>query len=48
MLVRQIGTQNTLIQPEMQQVSQTLVQALQKISQAGSGPAQPLSAPPQQ
>jgi hypothetical protein len=48
MAVRQIGTQNTIIQPEMQQISQTLVQALQKVSQAGSGPAQPLSAPPQQ
>lgn len=48
MLVRQIGVQNTIIQPEMQQVSQALVQALQKVSQAGSGPAQPLSAPPQQ
>jgi hypothetical protein len=48
MLVRQLGTQNTIIQPEMQGISQQLIQALQKVSQAGSGPAQPLSAPPQQ
>jgi len=48
MLCRQLGVQNTIIQPEMQQCSQVLVQALQKVSQAGSGPAQPLSAPPQQ
>jgi hypothetical protein len=47
MLCRQLGAQNTIIQPEMQQCSQTLVQALQKVSQAGSGPAQPLAAPPQ-
>jgi hypothetical protein len=47
MLVRQLGTQNTIIQPEMQGISQQLIQALQKVSQAGSGPAQPLSAPPQ-
>jgi hypothetical protein len=48
MLARQLGAQNTIIQPEMQQASQIFVQALQKVSQAGSGPAQPLAAPPQQ
>lgn len=47
LLVRQLGVQNTMIQPEMQQISALLVQALQKTSQAMSGPAQPLSAPPQ-
>lgn len=48
MLVRQLGTQNTTIQSEMQQVSSILVQALQKVSQASPGPAQPMQAPPQQ
>lgn len=48
MMVRQIGMQNTIIQPEMQQISQVLIQALQKASQAQSGPAQPIQAPPVQ
>ena len=48
MLVRQLGTQNVIIQPEMQQVSSIFVQSLQKVSQDQSGPAQPMSAPPQQ
>jgi hypothetical protein len=48
MLVRQLGTQNTIIQPEMQQASAIFVQALQKASQAQAGPAQPMQAPPQQ
>jgi hypothetical protein len=47
-LARQLGVQNTVIQPEMQQISAIAVQALQKVSQAASGPAQPMSAPPQQ
>jgi len=47
-LCRQLGSQNTVIQPEMQQVSGVLVQALQKVSQASSGPPQPMTAPPQQ
>jgi hypothetical protein len=47
-LSRQLGMQNTLIQPEMQQISSIAVQALQKVSQAASGPPQPMSAPPQQ
>jgi hypothetical protein len=46
-LARQLGVQNTMIQPEMQQISQLAIQGLQKISQASSGPAQPLAAPPQ-
>ena len=46
-LARQLGVQNTMIQPEMQQLSALAIQALQKISQASSGPAQPLAAPPQ-
>ena len=48
MLVRQLGTQNTIIQSEMQQASALFVQALQKASQATAGPAQPMQAPPQQ
>lgn len=47
-LARQLGTQNVIIQPEMQQISALAVQALQKVSQAMAGPAQPMSAPPQQ
>ena len=42
---RQIGSQNTVIQPEMQQISQIAVQALQKVSQAASGPPQAQPAP---
>jgi hypothetical protein len=47
MLVRQLGMQNTIIQPEMQQASALFVQALQKVSQASAGPPQQLAAPPQ-
>lgn len=46
--LRTIGTQNTVIQPEMQQAASAVIQALQKSSQAAPGPAQPMSAPPQQ
>lgn len=46
-LARQLGVQNVMIQPEMQQISQIAIQALQKTSQAMSGPAQPLATPPQ-
>ena len=48
MAARQLGTQNTVIQPEMQQISSIAIQALQKVSQAVSGPPQPLGPPPQQ
>jgi hypothetical protein len=48
MAARQLGTQNTIIQPEMQQISSIAVQALQKVSQAASGPPQSPAAPPQQ
>ena len=48
MLIRQLGVQNTIIQPELQQCSSVLIQALQKVSQAQSGPAQPMAAPPTQ
>jgi hypothetical protein len=48
MVLRQIGSQNTVIQAEMQQASQAVIQALQKSSQAAPGPPQQLSAPPQQ
>jgi hypothetical protein len=40
MEARKIGSQMTVIQPEMQQISQLWVQALQKISQAAPGPPQ--------
>jgi hypothetical protein len=45
---RQLGSQNVVIQTEMQQISALAVQALQKVSQAAAGPAQPAAAPPQQ
>lgn len=45
--LRTIGTQNTIIQPEMQQAASAVIQALQKSSQAAPGPAQPMQAPPQ-
>ena len=48
MLIRQLGVQNTIIQPELQQASSILTRALQKVSQAQSGPAQPMAAPPTQ
>lgn len=48
MAARQIGLQNTVIQPEMQQISSLFVQALQKASQAAPGPAQPIQSPQQQ
>lgn len=47
-LSRQLGVQNVVIQPEMQQVSSILVQALQKVSQAAPGPPQSMQAPGQQ
>ena len=46
--LRTIGTQNTVIQPEMQQAASAVIQALQKSSQAAPGPASPMQAPPQQ
>jgi hypothetical protein len=48
MALRTIGTQNTVIQPEMQQAASAVIQALQKASQAAPGPAQAPQAPPQQ
>jgi hypothetical protein len=45
MQARQVGNQMTPIQPEMQQISQLLVQALQKISQAAPGPPQQQATP---
>ena len=48
MEARQLGANMTIIQPEMQQISALWVQALQKVSQAASGPAQPMQAAPQQ
>jgi hypothetical protein len=45
---RQLGAQNTVIQPEMQQAAQAFIAALQKSSQAAPGPAQSPAAPPQQ
>ena len=46
--LRQIGAQNAVIQPEMQQAASAVIQALQKASQAAPGPASPMQAPPQQ
>jgi hypothetical protein len=45
--LRTIGSQNTVIQPEMQQAASAVILALQKASQAAPGPAQPMAAPPQ-
>lgn len=45
--LRTIGSQNTVIQPEMQQAASAVIQALQKSSQAAPGAAQPMSAPQQ-
>ena len=45
--LRQIGAQNTVIQPEMQQASSAVIQALQKASQAAPGQPQPMQAPQQ-
>lgn len=45
--LRTIGSQNTVIQPEMQQAASAVIQALQKASQAAPGPASPMQAPPQ-
>lgn len=45
MEARKIGMQSVAVQPEMQQISQLWVQALQKISQAASGPPQQAQAP---
>jgi hypothetical protein len=47
MALRTIGSQNTVIQPEMQQAASAVIQALQKSSQAAPGPASPMSAPQQ-
>jgi len=44
--LRQLGAQNTIIQAETQQAASILIQALQKVSQAASGPAVQPSAPP--
>ena len=43
MAARQLGMQNVVIQPEMQQISQIAVSALQKVSQAAPGPPQQAS-----
>lgn len=43
MLARTLGTQNVVIQPEMQQLSAIAIQALQKVSQAAPGPPQQMS-----
>ena len=46
--LRELGTQNTVIQSEMQTAASEVIQALQKASQAAPGPAQPLQTPQQQ
>lgn len=48
MKLRQLGTQNTTIQPEMEQMTQLAIQALQKVSQAVPSAPQQAQAPPQQ
>ena len=48
MILRQLGTQNTVIQPELQDASEKLVAALQKASQASQGAPAQSPAPPQQ
>ena len=45
MAARQLGMQNVIIQPEMQQISAIAVAALQKVSQAAPGPPQQAQAP---
>lgn len=48
MNLRQLADQNQLIQPELQQMQSLAIQALQKVSQASSGPPVQPTAPPQQ
>ena len=50
MVLKQLGAQNTMIQPEMDQATSAILQALQKSSQAAPGNPQqaPTVAPPQQ
>jgi len=45
--LRKLAEQNVVIQPELQQMQSIAIQALQKVSQASSGPAVQPSAPPQ-
>ena len=45
MAARQLGMQNVIIQPEMQQISAIAVAALQKVSQAAPGPPQQAPTP---
>ena len=47
MLLRQLGSQNQIIADDMQTASQSVIQALQKVSQAQSGPPPQSPAPPQ-
>jgi hypothetical protein len=47
MVLRQLGRQNTTIQPELNAATQSLVSAIQKVSQS-SGPAQQAPVPTQQ
>jgi hypothetical protein len=48
MLLRQLGQQNTVIQEDLNAASTSIVQALQKVSQAGPSAPQASQAPPQQ
>ena len=52
MMLRQLGSQNVIVQPELQDAAQKLILALQKVSQASAGaaPGGPAAAPapPQQ
>lgn len=48
LLLRQLGQQNSIIQEDLNNASQSLIQALQKVSQASGGPPQQAPAPQQQ
>lgn len=48
MLLKQIGSQNTVVQEDLNNAVNSLVQAIQKTSQAGSSAPQQSPAPQQQ
>ena len=47
MILRQLGSQNQIISDNMTNAAQQCIEALQKVSQASSGPPQQPPAPPQ-
>ena len=46
LFLRQLGSQNVVVQNELNQASSILIQALQKVSQASPGQPQQPAAPP--